>query len=309
MTNNKKFRWIHREPIYPSINILSKNLTEFITSFLIDKGFKIEYSYEKIHDDAYINYVGSLFNFNLLSSLEKDLTKTQSILDVSNIHGISDVNKITNLQVHFFKNTENLLIPEEIKGKFDCCICSAAGLNPLTIPNMLDMPNGSKVYVVDISAISIEISKKIIENWKNGLEVDINQLSHHRKSMIEDIDNDVFKNINNIKKINNIEFEFKVLDIFDIEAVKSFVKEINKNKIFWSVTNCFNYLPTAILYDIKTRFALQKEFFNVLYASNKNFYIDCTLADANYYQTNNIKKLLDLEIDKRFEVLPWHKRI
>jgi len=310
MLKNHKFAWIHRESKFSSLSIFSRNITEFVTSVLFDNGVDVYYINEKDLDNfSHAAYVGSLFNIDEMISSETFL-KPKNILCAYDVDCLHEINRLTNLQIHFIKNTEDdIPIKKEFEDFFDCCICLSSGLNIFTIPNILKMPLGSKVIIADISKHSLKINKDILNKWNDSNDIDL-----LIQSLIQNDNNILFeKNINlntdNFKKRIDLKYEFVELNFFNLDAVKRLVDNLDSKKIFWNLSNCFNYIPTALIFDINTRYKIQQDFFNILNDSGKDFYVECTLADGHYQPITHVRNLLNYKIDNRFKILPWYNEL
>jgi hypothetical protein len=175
------------------------------------------------------------------------------------------INDIFNYNIYFPQNTEKLDIDPALKGTFDCLVSLAAGEMIQTNPIDVGLTTDNH-YVIDISPTAIH------------------------KSM------DLYKDT-----VTN----FTQLDIFNCEAVKSFLSTCNGTKGFFVVSNCFRYIINSLLYDVELRLKMQNEFIKILANDKIDWYVTMFTADGTYYSCVRAKEIQDKQLDERFKVLPW----
>lgn len=204
---------------------------------------------------------------------EYDYAGQLAVRNFSMTYSVADIpviNDIFNYNIYFPANTQDpLRIPEDVKGTFDCLVSLGAGNMIETTPIDIGL-QGSNHYVIDISPTAIH------------------------KSM------GLYKELST---------EFIQLDIFNISAVKEFLKTCKGTKGFWIVSNCFNYTVNSLVYDVTLRFQLQQKFLEVLANdTNIEWYVSIFTADGTDYHCVRAAEALTKQFDKRFEALPWIKK-
>jgi hypothetical protein len=177
------------------------------------------------------------------------------------------INDIFNYNIYFPQNTEILDIAPELKGTFDCLVSLAAGKMIETNPVDVGLTTTNH-YVIDISPTAIH------------------------KSM------DLYKNT-----VTN----FIQLDIFNGDAVKSFLNTCKGTKGFFVVSNCFRYIVNSLLYDVELRLQMQNKFIKILADDKIDWYVTMFTADGTYYPCVRARDIQDKQLDERFKVLPWIK--
>jgi hypothetical protein len=95
------------------------------------------------------------------------------------------------------------------------------------------------------------------------------------------------------------------LDIFNTESVKNFISTCEGTKGLFTVSNCFLYMANSLVYDVKARLDAQNKFIEVLANDKIEWYVEIVTADGLFYNCVPAKDILNKELDKRFEVLPW----
>lgn len=186
-------------------------------------------------------------------------------------YSVSDifvVNDMFNYNLYFPTNTEpKLNIPNELVGTFDCLVSLASGNMLQTSPADIGLTTNNH-YVIDISPTAIH---KTIGLYKESAT------------------------------------SFTQLDIFNTNAVKEFVENCKGTKGFFVVSNCFRYIISSLLYDVKLRLKLQNDFINVLANDRIDWYVTMFTADGEYYKCVRAKDIQNKILDNRFKVLPWIK--
>jgi len=186
------------------------------------------------------------------------------------IEDVSVVNDIFNYNLYFQNNTEpTIQIPSELEGTFDILISLAAGDMPITNSEGIEFDESKGThYIIDISPTAIH------------------------------------KTMGLYKKLNT---KFQQLDIFNMYAFESFLSSCEGNKGFINVSNCFNYIVNALIYDVNYRLKIQNDFIEVLANDNKEWYVTMYSADGTHYQCVKAEDIRNKKLDERFKVLPWIK--
>jgi hypothetical protein len=187
-------------------------------------------------------------------------------------YSVSDVNIINdifNYNLYFVNNTEPpLIISNELYGTFNCLVSLAAGNMIERNPALIGLV-GNNHYVIDISPTAIHKSMGLYKE----LSVD-----------------------------------FMQVDIFNITAVKEFLKTCKGTRGFFVVSNCFCYIVNSLLYDVNFRLKIQNEFIEVLANDKIEWYVSMFTADGTYYHCNKAADIRNKNLDKQFEALPWIKQ-
>lgn len=179
---------------------------------------------------------------------------------------VNIINDIFNYNLYFVNNTENpLMITNELRGTFDCLVSLAAGNMIERNPELVGLV-GDNHYVIDISPTAIHKSM--------GLYKDMS-------------------------------LDFIQVDIFNIDAVKEFLKTCKGTRGFFVVSNCFCYIVNSLLYDVNFRLKMQNEFIEVLANDKIEWYVSMFSADGTYYHCNKASDIRNKNLDKQFEALPW----
>ena len=99
--------------------------------------------------------------------------------------------------------------------------------------------------------------------------------------------------------------EFTQLDIFNITAVKEFLSTCHGTKGFFVVSNCFCYIVSSLIHDVKLRLEMQNKFIDILANDKIDWYVKMLSADGKFYECIQAKKIVNQQLDERFKVLPW----
>jgi len=183
------------------------------------------------------------------------------------VHDTHLINDIFNYNIYFPQNTEHLEISSGLKGSFDCLVSLGAGNMITTNPVDIGLTTANH-YVIDISPTAIHKSMNLYKDSATN---------------------------------------FTQLDIFNLEAVKSFLSTCNGTRGFFVVSNCFRYIINSLLYDVELRLKMQNDFINILANDKIDWYVTMFTADGTYYPCVRAKDIQDKKIDNRFKVLPWIK--
>jgi hypothetical protein len=185
------------------------------------------------------------------------------------INDLKVINGILNYNLYFQKNTEERLsIPENEKGTFDCLVSLAAGDMIYTNPDDVGLKSKNH-YVIDISPIAIHKSMNLYK-----------------------------------ESVSN----FFQLDLFDIESVKTFLDGCEGTKGFFLVSNCFMYIISSLVYDVRLRLEMQNKFIEALSNHKIDWYVSIYTADGTHYSFIRAKELKDKTLDQRFNIFPWIKK-
>jgi len=175
------------------------------------------------------------------------------------------INDIFNYNIYFPQNTEKLDVTSVSKGTFDCLVSLGAGEMIETNPIDVGLTTTNH-YVIDISPTAIHKSMGL---YKDAVT------------------------------------NFTQLDIFNRDAVKSFLSTCKGTKGFFVVSNCFRYIINSLLYDVELRLQMQNEFIEILAKDKIDWYVTMFTADGTYYPCVRAKDIRDKTLDERFKVLPW----
>jgi hypothetical protein len=181
------------------------------------------------------------------------------------VEDIYIVNDIFNHNVYFEQNNENRLQIPKDLYGTFDCLISLAA-GEMIKNNPIDIGLDGNHYVVDISPTALHKSVGIYKNTQT---------------------------------------EFTQLDIFNINAVKEFIKNCKGTKGFFSVSNCFMYIVNSLLYDVNIRLRIQNEFVDVLANDKIDWYVSMRSADGINYRCVRAKDIQNKKLDERFNVLPW----
>jgi len=185
------------------------------------------------------------------------------------VEDIDVINDIFNYNLYFVNNTEDpLLIKDELKGTFDCLVSLAAGDMIKRNPEAIGLV-GNNHYVIDISPTAV----------------------HKSMNLYKDLSKD-----------------FIQVDIFNIDAVKEFLKTCEGTRGFFAVSNCFCYLVNSLVYDVNLRLKIQNEFIDVLANDKIEWYVSMFSADGTDYRCDKAVDIQNKILDKNFKELPWIKQ-
>lgn len=255
----KKFYWVDKDYQNESLNNLARRMVEYNTAELISDGFEIVYSSEVPTDGSPYGEFGRL-------EITKKAEEKSFHYSVRDLHIIND---IFNYDLYFKNNNENeLKIPGELVGSFDCLVSLASGDMIERNPQKAGLKNGNH-YVIDISPTAIHQSMNL------------------------------YKNINK---------EFIQVDIFDIDSLKRFLDSCKGTKGLFVVSNCFCYMINSLIYDVNLRLEMQNKFVEVLANDKIEWYVSMFTADGTYYRCDLAKNIQNKKLDKKFEALPWIKQ-
>lgn len=175
------------------------------------------------------------------------------------------VNDIFNFNVYFTKNTEDRITVPFEHFNSFDCLVSLASGNKVET-NPLDIGLvGSNHYVIDVSPTAIHQSMGI------------------------------YKNVS----------MYKQLDIFNIDDLKKFLSTCDGTKGMFVVSNCFLYMVSSLIYDVKTRLKIQNEFIKVLAEDKIDWYVEMDSADGEFFNCVRAKDIQNKQLDKKFKGLPW----
>lgn len=254
----KTFYWIDKDYENESLNNLARRLVEYNTADLVSDGYDIVYSDKAPTDGSPFSEIGKI-------EISKQAQQKNFNYSVEDIHVIND---IFNYDLYFKNNTENeLKIPEDLVGKFDCLVSLAAGDMIERNPEIIQL-NGPNHYVIDISPTAIHQSMNLYKN--------------------------ISKN-------------FILVDIFDEKSLKEFLKTCQGSKGLFVVSNCFCYMISSLIYDVNLRLAMQNRFIEILANDKIEWYVSMFTADGTYYRCDRAKDVRNKKLDKKFKALPWIK--
>lgn len=249
----KKFIWIEKDYNNRSLNNLAKNITEYNTAMLLNRGFEVEYETKVSADDDHA-VVGTLF--------------ANSPLSAYTVEDLEVINMLSDFNIYFKHNTEDLFDIGEHKGTYDCLVSLAAGDISTKLPDHIGGVDNH--YIVDISSTAIKNSNKYFKNFFE-------------------------------KEVTN----FQQLDFFNTANVKDFLSNISGTKGLFIVSNCFCYAPTSLFYDTEVRLKKQNEFINLLVDDKIDWYVDIVTADGATFRNIAARDLLDYKMTNKLKVLPW----
>lgn len=250
---NEIFTWVVKDYNNRSLNNLSKNITEYNTTMLLNKGFNVQFADSVPTKGKYAAY-GTLF--------------ADTPIDYYTVEDIKVVNFLSEHDVYFKHNTEEIIEIGSHKGTYDCLVSLAAGNSPVKLINQIG--EVKKHYIVDISTTAIKETTQYF--------------------------NEFF-----IKE----KTEFEQLDFFNLDNVKQFLSKINGSKGLIIISNCFCYAPTSLLYDTKLRLKHQNALMELLANDKIEWYVDILTADGITYRNILAKDLVNQKIDKRLNIIPW----
>jgi hypothetical protein len=252
----KKFYWIEKDYQNNSLNNLARNLTEYYTADLLSQEYDVCYSQVAPTDNSQYYPIGKLGISS--KAFEKNFD-----FHVSDTHII---NSIVNYNLYFKNNTEEQLsIPVNLKGTFDCLVSLASGNMVETNPNDIGL-QGHNHYVIDISPTAI----------------------HQTMGLYRDSAS-----------------KFTTLDLFDITAVKKFISECQGTRGFFVISNCFFYIISSLIYDVQLRLKMQNELIEILANDKIEWYVSIYTADGIHHRCISASELINQSLDERFYIFPW----
>jgi hypothetical protein len=247
------FTWIHKNYDNRSLNNLSKNITEYNTTMLLNRGFKVDFS----------NIIPKIGKYAVEGTLFVDTP-----LDYYTVEDIGVVNFLSDHNVYFKHNTEEIIDVGSHKGTYDCLVSLAAGTSPIDLAECIGPVN--KHYIVDISTTAIKETN-----------------SYFNEFFVKE------------------RTQFTQLDFFNLDNVEQFLKTVEGKKGLIIISNCFCYAPTSLLYDTKLRLEQQNKLMQMLANDKIEWYVDILTADGLTYRNVLAKDLIDQQLDKRLEIIPW----
>jgi len=254
----KKFYWVHKDYNNESLNSLARRVTEYNTADLLADNFQVCYTETVPTDGSDYAYIGKL---QIVGGVLDHFPYT-----VEDIHIVND---IFNYNLFFKQNTEDqLIIPNEMKGTFDCLVSLAAGQMVEMHPKEIGLATDNH-YIIDISPTAI----------------------HQTMNLYKDVTS-----------------QFELLDIFNIDHVKEFLKKCKGTCGLFVVSNCFNYIVSSLLYDVEMRLHLQNKFIQALIDDDKEWYVTIFSADGSNYSLTKAEDISNKQLNTGFEVLPWIKK-
>ena len=305
-----KFAWIHKHIENKSIENLARNATEYITVELISRNIEVLYCDSldtalSLGAEIFAT-IGTIFNQGLYDCNIRPLNVNESeyvLLDITDENQIGFLNKMLSPFRHFVGNTEvfNELYTSTLEKTYDVCVCSAGGTTPLQVLNNINLSHESTILVVDYSLAALHMSKKIIEEW-DEIE-DLNTFINKHK-LTDDPTVYLGEHMNDVVLKKHTHYVFQHLDLFDISQVEECLKSLNGSTGIWLVSNIFNYITSAILYDTKLRHRKQQTFIEVL--NNDKIKWDISLIPAAGTAIfSSSEDLLSLTIYDKLKILPW----
>jgi len=99
-------------------------------------------------------------------------------------------------------------------------------------------------------------------------------------------------------------YNYNQVDLFDILAVKKFLKKCQGNVGLFCLSNVFLYFPNCIMFDAKARLKKQNELISLLAQDKIKWHVDMVTVNGTYIQTL-ASELVDMTLDDKFKVLPW----
>ncbi len=133
------FTWINKDYGNRSLNNLSKNITEYNTAMLLNRGYAVEFS-DTVPLEGNCAVEGTLF--------------VNTPFDHFTVENLEVVNFLADHDVYFKHNTEDIIEVGDHKGTYDCLVSLAAGNSPVKLIDQIgDVKNH---YIVDISTTAIK---------------------------------------------------------------------------------------------------------------------------------------------------------
>jgi hypothetical protein len=111
----------------------------------------------------------------------------------------------------------------------------------------------------------------------------------------------IHKALNIYKNISS----FTQLDIFNPTAVKEFLNTCKGTRGLFTVSNCFLYVVSSLIYDVQLRLDLQNKFIQVLADDKIEWYVNMLGADGTNYSFVRAKDIVNKQLDTKFKILPW----
>jgi hypothetical protein len=99
-------------------------------------------------------------------------------------------------------------------------------------------------------------------------------------------------------------YNYNQVDLFDILAVKKFLKKCQGNVGLFCLSNVFLYFPNCVMFDAKARLKKQNELISLLAQDKIKWHVDMVTVNGTYIQTL-ASELVDMTLDDKFKVLPW----
>jgi hypothetical protein len=99
-------------------------------------------------------------------------------------------------------------------------------------------------------------------------------------------------------------YNYNQVDLFDILAVKKFLKKCQGNVGLFCLSNVFLYFPNCVMFDAKARLKKQNELISLLAQDKIKWYVDMVTVNGTYIQTL-ASELVDMTLDDKFKELPW----
>lgn len=304
------FAWIHEDIKNNTHLNFARNITEYITVELISKGNNVYYCYSEEEAKKYDVYakIGTLYSHKIYTNdiKIKNINESDMVFFTYDklVEKISFINSLLNSQRHFIGNTENLNDFCNLDKKYNIIVCTAGGVTPLKIPADFHIDKDTTIVVADYSLISLNMSKKIIEEWDT--KEDLNQFVNKHKL----IDNDILyfgKHDYHGKLKKHSKYKFVYVDLFDIDSVKKCLNSLEGTNGLWLASNIFNYITTSMLYDVQLRHEIQQQFINLLANDKINWDIGLNTAGSGAFKNESAKTLSDIKIYEGLKVLPWVK--
>jgi len=94
------------------------------------------------------------------------------------------------------------------------------------------------------------------------------------------------------------------VDLFNLDQVRNFLQVCTGNTGIFCMSNVFLYLPNCIMFDSKVRLKKQNQIIELLANDKINWHVDIVTVNGNHIQAP-AEQLVDIKLDKKFEVLPW----
>ena len=136
---NETFTWVPKDYNNRSLDNLSKNITEYNTTMLLTKGFNVQFA-DCVPKEGKHAVYGTLF--------------VDTPIDYYTVEDIHVVNFLSEHNVYFKHNTEDIINVGHHKGTYDCLVSLAAGASPIELLNEVNPIK--KHYIVDISTTAIK---------------------------------------------------------------------------------------------------------------------------------------------------------
>lgn len=250
---DKTFTWVPKDYNNRSLDNLSKNITEYNTTMLIANGFGVQFGEHSLIEGKHAVY-GTLF--------------VNTPIDYYTVEDLKVVNFLSEHNVYFKHNTEEVLDVGYHKDTYDCLVSLAAGNSPVKLIDQIG--EISKHYIVDISTTAIKETNFYFSEFF-------------------------------VKE----KTEFEQLDFFNLDNVQKFLNKVEGSKGLIIISNCFCYAPTSLLYDTKLRLKHQNALMELLAADKIEWYVDILTADGITYRNILAKNLVNQKIDVRLNIIPW----